>query len=187
MPTSASRESELAAFYAKHANRLHRIVAARAHRLGDAVIDDACQFAWTTISGRPDVTLDARGLNWLATVAIRQAWDDGTRLQRERPAGGFQPTLPNEGVANRELPQPPADELDVLEQVANRIEHETRVQQPHTLLPRERRDLYLHACGFKYQEIAHMTRSTYTAVNRRITEARARLRRLTADTENDTT
>jgi hypothetical protein len=43
---------------------------------------------------------------------------------------------------------------------------------------RERRELLLSAGGYTYEEIATATTSTYTAVNRRITEGRARLRRV---------
>ena len=37
--------------------------------------------------------------------------------------------------------------------------------------------LYLKGIGYSYREIAQLTNSTYTAVNRRITEGRAALRR----------
>jgi DNA-directed RNA polymerase specialized sigma24 family protein len=44
------------------------------------------------------------------------------------------------------------------------------------LKPRERRDLLLLAGGHSYQQIAELTGSSYTAVNRRINEGRAHLR-----------
>ena len=63
--------------------------------------------------------------------------------------------------------------------VANTINHETqheRVQTCAALKPRERRDLFLHAAGYSYTEIADLTDSTYTAVNRRLTEGRRLLK-----------
>jgi DNA invertase Pin-like site-specific DNA recombinase len=45
------------------------------------------------------------------------------------------------------------------------------------LKPREREALYLKGLGYSYNEIARLTGATYTAVNRRITEGRAALRR----------
>ena len=45
------------------------------------------------------------------------------------------------------------------------------------LKPREREALYLFGLGYSYHEIAQITNATYTAVNRRITEGRAALRR----------
>ena len=48
------------------------------------------------------------------------------------------------------------------------------------LKPAERQALGLQACGYDYREIAAITGATRTAVNRRITEGRARARRLHA-------
>jgi hypothetical protein len=49
------------------------------------------------------------------------------------------------------------------------------------LKPSERQALYLKGLGYTYREIMRLTGSTYTAVNRRITEGRAALRRQTSD------
>src|SRR5690242_11830682 len=59
-----------------------------------------------------------------------------------------------------------------------RIQHDVRIRDLASLKPRERDALYLKALGLSYQEIGELTSSTYMAVNRRITEGRARLRRL---------
>jgi DNA-directed RNA polymerase specialized sigma24 family protein len=56
-----------------------------------------------------------------------------------------------------------------------------RAQAFRQLKPREREALFLKALGYSYNEIARLTDSTYTAVNRRLTEGRARLRRLARD------
>jgi DNA-directed RNA polymerase specialized sigma24 family protein len=45
------------------------------------------------------------------------------------------------------------------------------------LKPKEREALYLFGLGYSYDEIAQLTQATYTAVNRRITEGRAALRK----------
>jgi DNA-directed RNA polymerase specialized sigma24 family protein len=60
----------------------------------------------------------------------------------------------------------------------DRIEHAERLLAMQTLKPREREALYLKGAGYSYDEIARLTGATYTAVNRRITEGRAALRRL---------
>jgi len=49
------------------------------------------------------------------------------------------------------------------------------------LKPREREALYLKGLGYSYREIMRLTGSTYTAVNRCITEGRAALRRHMGD------
>jgi DNA-directed RNA polymerase specialized sigma24 family protein len=77
-----------------------------------------------------------------------------------------------------ELPEPAAAEPAADEQALARIEHAELVADLRTLKPRERRDLYLQALGYRYSEIAAATGSSYTAVNRRLSEGRARLRAL---------
>jgi DNA-directed RNA polymerase specialized sigma24 family protein len=70
---------------------------------------------------------------------------------------------------------PGVDPADAMFRKALREEQAADLRQ---LKPRERRDLLLHAAGYRYDEIAEMTGSTYTAVNRRLTEGRAHLRDL---------
>jgi hypothetical protein len=54
------------------------------------------------LSRRPDITLDERGLPWLVTVAIHQAWQLAS-IADEVPVGSFQAGTPGEG---NELPEP---------------------------------------------------------------------------------
>src|SRR4051794_31458326 len=68
-----ARGERVAAFFAAHATRLRDRVRAGA-RAPEPVVEDACQTAWTILLRRPDVTLDERGLGWLTTVAVREAW-----------------------------------------------------------------------------------------------------------------
>jgi RNA polymerase sigma factor (sigma-70 family) len=166
------RRERVGAFFAAHAMRLQGSVRAAA-RAPEPIIEDACQTAWAILLRRPDITLDDRGLLWLATVAIREAWRHASTA-RETPAGGFQGAIPGDG----ELAEPAhPDDRSAEQRALMRIEHDERVQALATLRPREREALYLHGLGYSYQEIAKLTQSSYTAVNRRITEGRAALRR----------
>ena len=88
--------------------------------------------------------------------------------------GAIRSGVPAEG----ELAEPEAAEPGPAEQALARDEHARRVTDLRTLKARERRELYLQALGYGYDEIAALTGSTYTAVNRRLTEGRAQLRRL---------
>src|SRR3954453_16631748 len=93
--TSQRREEQTAALYAAPAERLTLAVRRRVHRVGDEVIEDACQIAWATLLRRPDITLDSQGLSWLATVAVHEAWRLGS-IPREQPAGTLTtPAEPN--------------------------------------------------------------------------------------------
>jgi len=173
--TKPQRDAQIALFYAEHAPGLERAVARRVHA-PHATIEDACQAAWMILLRRPDVTLDQRGLAWLATVASREGWRSMSD-HHEVPAGAFRPGDPEPGV----WPEPFSDASDPADRVIAREHHTQRAADFARLKPRERQALYLQALGHRYQEIAALTDSTYTAVNRRIAEGRARLRALAHD------
>jgi DNA-directed RNA polymerase specialized sigma24 family protein len=161
--STSARAEQIAAFYARHADRLQRIVAAHVNAPAHT-IEDACQNAWAILMRRDDITLDDRGGRWLTIVAIHEGWRlvSGTH---DVPMGD-------------ELPEPAGAAPSADEQAIARIEHAQRVADLRTLKARERRDLYLQALGYRYKEIADLTASSYTAVNRRLAEGRAHLRRL---------
>ena len=93
--------------------------------------------------------------------------------------GSIRAELPERG----ELSEPASAEPPLNQQVLARVEHTQRVADLRALKPRERRDLYLHALGYRYNEIAQATGSSYTAVDRRLKEGRAQLRRLARERE----
>jgi DNA-directed RNA polymerase specialized sigma24 family protein len=150
--TTSARAEQIATFYARHADRLHHIVAANAHA-PEQTIEDACQHAWAILLRRPEVTLERGGFAWLATVAIREAWRLASRA-REIPVGAYLPGDPEPGI----VPEPPADNADPADRVAAREQHAQRVQDLARLKPREREALYLKALGHSYQEIAALSR-----------------------------
>ena len=81
MTTTSARAEQIATFYARHADRLHHIVAANA-RAPEQTIEDACQHAWAILLRRPEVTLDRGGFAWLATVAMRRGHQVSRRRQK---------------------------------------------------------------------------------------------------------
>jgi DNA-directed RNA polymerase specialized sigma24 family protein len=168
---TTQRREALGAFYAEHHRELAGRVQRRARGAGAAAVADACAYAWLQLARRADVRLDRGGLAWLALVASQEAW----RLSapgRERPAGLFLAEIDHE----RELPEPAGPAADPLERVIEREHHHARVDRFAHLAAVERRALLLQAGGYSYHEIAAMTASSYTAVNRRLTEGRNRLR-----------
>jgi DNA-directed RNA polymerase specialized sigma24 family protein len=169
-----ARSEQIATFYAQHAARLRRIVAG-AVRTNTDTIEDACQTAWTILIRRDDVTLDDRGAAWLTKVAIHEAFRLAGGERTEAPAGGFLPLT--RASESGELPEPERPGLDVENQVAARIQLAERREDLRQLKPQDRLALYLKGMAYSYAEIMTMTDATYTAVNRRITEGRAELRR----------
>jgi RNA polymerase sigma factor (sigma-70 family) len=171
---SPERRDEIGAFFAANATRLHNAVR-RSARAPEQTIEDACQAAWTILLRRPDITLDERGLAWLVTVATHHAWELAS-IADETPVGGFQGGAT--GHDAEQMLEPAArDDRSAEQRALARIEHDERVEALATLKPREREALYLKGLGYSYREIAKLTNSTYTAVDRRIKEGRAALRR----------
>jgi DNA-directed RNA polymerase specialized sigma24 family protein len=170
--TIRGRRESLAGFYSTHHRNVEAVVRYRARSADDAIVADACATAWLKLVRRTDIHLDHRGAAWLKLIATREPWQLMDRGE-ELLAGVF--------LTDPDHPDEIADPVTLEgDPVANAINHETqreRVELFAGLKPRERRDLLLLAGGFKYAEVAHLTGSTYTAVNRRITEGRARLRR----------
>jgi DNA-directed RNA polymerase specialized sigma24 family protein len=167
--TSSERREQISAFYARHATRLQERVRRHAH-VPEQTIEDACQHAWTILVRRRDIRLDAAGFSWLATVAIREAWHRDA--VPETPIGAFQGP-PHDHDCDRSEP-PARDDRSAEDRALERIEHTERIGTLATLKPREREALTLQGLGYSYREIARLTDSTYSAVNRRITEGRVR-------------
>jgi DNA-directed RNA polymerase specialized sigma24 family protein len=167
------RREEVGAFFAREAGRLRRIVASRV--IADPhTIEDACAYAWERLAGDPSVELDCGGVAWLATVAIREGWRLTAIGRRESPISAAAATSEHDDRAGFD-----ADRRGGGEDTLSRVEYDERVIAFRTLKCRERRDLFLQALGYRYEEIAAMTGSSYTSVNRRLTEGRAQLRRRT--------
>jgi DNA-directed RNA polymerase specialized sigma24 family protein len=180
--TSDSRvpAHDIAELYHRHHRDLERAVTA-AVRAPREVIEDACQNAWAImLRSRPR---RATWFAWLKVVAIRQAWEQCARLRSEKPAGAFISPHASE-VGAGEYPDPPADTVDVPDQVAERIQHLQRLTDLAAIKPNDRRTLYLIGLGYRYSEIMQITGASYTAVNRRITEGRRALRKLEREREN---
>ncbi len=94
-PLTQNRSHQLAALYTEHHATLQRHIA---HRVNAprALIEDACQTAWTRLAARHDIAIatdHARG--WLHTVALREAWALAGDRQLTDPLG-HPPSSPNE-------------------------------------------------------------------------------------------
>ena len=170
MAIPASRDEQMTRFYLDHADRLRPSIAKKVPGLDDAVIDDACAFAWETLVRRPDIDLGSYyAYWWLYKVALRQAWALGRRRHREQPIGGL-------NGADEDSLEPVDLDSDVADVVTERIEHASMREVLGRLHWRERRELALFAYGLSYEEIATVTGTSYTAVNRWMARGRNALR-----------
>jgi DNA-directed RNA polymerase specialized sigma24 family protein len=93
----------------------------------------------------------------------------GRRQRYEQSAGGM-------SGADDKRPEPVADEEDIVDVVADRVEQATIRTVLGELHWRERRELLLYAHGLSYEEIAEVTGTSYTAVNRWLARGKKALR-----------
>ena len=170
MAIPADRDEQITRFYLDHAGRLRHAIGRKTCGLGNAIIDDACAFAWETLLGRPDIDLGHhQAYWWMYKVALRRAWTLGRRRHREQPIGGL-------NGADEDMLEPIGPDSDVADLVADRIDRATMHEVLGRLHWRERRELLLFAHGLSYDEIAQVTGTSYTAVNRWIVRGKTALR-----------
>jgi DNA-directed RNA polymerase specialized sigma24 family protein len=159
------RSDELASLYVQFAGRLARIVGG-CFDASDAVIEDACQAAWTRLIEHRRRMILGTAPGWLIRTALHEARrlsllearDDSLELELGEDPG----QAPG-------LPAPGSDEL-----VARR----ERLRSVGALPTRQQRLVWLLALGLSYDEMAWHEQCTSRTVHRQLERARRRLRAL---------
>ncbi len=155
--------ADLGELYGLLATRLERIVR-RDVRAPDAVIEDACQFAWSgLVKHRERVRRDA-ALSWLATTAIREAI---RLIRRDDRDQSLEAAIEVAGdvLVQANLPGP-EELLDQLE----------RLERLGALPIRQQRLLWLQGLGLSYDEMAAHEGCTTRTVERQLLRAKGSLR-----------
>ncbi len=163
------RGDEGALFRRHHESLVHAV--ARSVNASEELIEDACQNAWVTLLRcQPERTPAL--FAWLRTVAVHQAY----RLSRQERRDARWEDLARDGEWERLI----GSSLSLEDAIEARRALETVAALP----PLQRDDLALLIAGFSYQEIAtHGGRQRSLGnVNKRLTKARARIRRREAAT-----
>jgi RNA polymerase sigma factor (sigma-70 family) len=154
----------VADLYASFSLHLKRIVELDV-QAPEAVIEDACQFAWARLLLQRDVEQRAAPA-WLARTAAREALN---QLHRTRAETSLEEILEkSEGV----LAQSEMDEA---------IEARDRLRILRRLPCRQQRLLWLHGFGFNYEEMATHERCTRRTIERQLLRGRRSLRSATAE------
>jgi DNA-directed RNA polymerase specialized sigma24 family protein len=135
-------------------------------RGSEAVVEDACQFAWGKLVHHRARVSEEAALSWLAQTAIHEAFKLSRRRARE-------PSL--EDALERGA-EPVAATPEPWELLAQR-ELIARVRK---LAIRPQRFVWLRALGLSYAEMAASERCTTRTVERQLTRAREELRRSSA-------
>jgi RNA polymerase sigma factor (sigma-70 family) len=143
--------------------RLERIVR-RGIQAPDAVIEDACQFAWSRLVHHKDRVHSETALGWLVKTAVHEAFKLVRRAARDLSLelaieqGGEVVSL-----ASRLGPSELCEQRERLGAIAS-------------LPAQQQRAVWLHAAGFSYAEIASRDGCTTRTVERQLGTARRELR-----------
>ncbi len=154
--------------YRLHHESLVRVVRRRVGG-SDALIEDACSFAWTQLlchqpERRPEL------FGWLCTVAIHEAYRLSDVERRDdrldvRIAGR------GHGVASR------AESVEDLRAgLEGQLEARTALSRVAKLCPRQRKLFGLQIAGLSYRQIATVTGDSVRTVDRQLRRAHARVR-----------
>jgi RNA polymerase sigma factor (sigma-70 family) len=151
------RSREVDAIYSQYSGDLRRIVRSNL-TLTDDVLDDACQFAWSTLLIAGPSLAKGVELRWLVTTATREAL---RLLRRNRSETEWS-----------ELPFANTHSDPTLESVELR----GRLAEVARLPARQQQFVWLHGLGYEYTEISAATGATTRTVERQLMKARRNLR-----------
>jgi RNA polymerase sigma factor (sigma-70 family) len=156
-------EDEVGELYASLALRLRQIVGGRV-QAPDAVIDDACQFAWSTLVRHRARIRRETALAWLATTAVREALK---LLRSQRRELSWQDVAEHGADRNRHAVVTPLEEV---------VEQRARLDTIRTLPERQQRLVWLQGLGLSYTEMAGYTGASPRTVERQLLRAKRALR-----------
>jgi RNA polymerase sigma factor (sigma-70 family) len=165
-PTPSSDPLNVDALYRSLSLRLARIVRGDVNA-PEAVIEDACQFAWSRLVCHAGRVRQETVLPWLARTAIHEAFKLVRRERRELSLdrGAEAECLTATLVAPHLAPEAI-------------VEYRMRLDVVARLSARQQRMLWLHALGLSYEEIALSTGATTRTVERQLLRAKKSVRRM---------
>jgi len=154
---------DIDALYVQLADRLERIVRMDV-RASDAVIEDACQFAWSRLVHSAGRVRSECVLSWLAKTAVHEAFKLIRRERRELSLELAADQIP--GLILGAVSAGP-DEL---------LEQRERLESIRRLPERQQRMLWLQGIGLSYADIALSTGCTTRTVERQLLRAKQAMR-----------
>ena len=162
----SSRFEAIATYYALEADELLRAVR-RALTGPDAMIEDACSFAWCQLLSNDQVELDNHAFGWLYCVAIREGYRLADKARRAPPMG-----------VRSDLVVDAIQGSDPAEASSRRVTHMQRAALVRQIAPRKRQLVLLQAAGFTYVEISQITGDSIRTIDRQLRRARRTIRAL---------
>jgi RNA polymerase sigma factor (sigma-70 family) len=158
---------EVADLYGALAGSLRRIVAGQV-TAPDAVIEDACQFAWSTLLRHRDRVRRQTALGWLARTALNEAFK---LIRSERRELSLDELLERVGAHN-------APPWALTPSVEEQVEQRARLASLSALPERQQRAIWLQGLGFSYTEMTGCTGWSRRTVERQLMRAKRTLHTL---------
>jgi RNA polymerase sigma factor (sigma-70 family) len=169
MATSVAENAgalDVEALYGALARRLEQIVRVDV-RASDAVIEDACSFAWIRLLHHRHRVHRETVVPWLARTAIREAFK---LLGSDRGALSLEAEL-------EQLDESPEDWLAAgAPEPHDVVEQRERLAELGRLPQRQQRVMWLQGFGLSYAEIADREGCTLRTVERQLLRAKDRVR-----------
>jgi RNA polymerase sigma factor (sigma-70 family) len=157
---------DLAELYNALSGRLERIVRGRV-RGSDALIEDACQFAWSRLVHHGNRVRRDTALGWLAKTAFHEAFRMSRRQARELPLDG---DFEQASMLQRRTPG-----------LGELVEQRQALAAIRGLPPRQQRILWMRGLGLSYGEMALHESCSRRAVERQLMRGRRTLSELSAE------
>jgi RNA polymerase sigma factor (sigma-70 family) len=153
---------DVAELYETHAGRLCQRVRL-AVRAPEAVIEDACQFAWSRLCHHRARVRREAALAWLVQTAVHEAFK---LLRREGRELSLDALLEDAGDTPQFRAGVALDEL---------VEQRARLDSIGSLPERQQRLIWLQGLGLSYAEMAGETGATTRTVERQLLRAKRAL------------
>jgi RNA polymerase sigma factor (sigma-70 family) len=128
-----------------------------------AVVEDACQVAWTRLLDHGDRVSRDRAVAWVITTAVHEVFKLTRRGAREL---SLEHLAEEAGEVHVRRAAPSVEET---------LEPRLRLELLTALPERQQRLLWLQGVGLDYREIASRTGTTVRTVERQLAKARRRL------------
>lgn len=158
---------DVAALYARSADLVRHSVRGEVAAC-EAVIDDACQFAWGRLLHHRERVRRDRAVSWLITTALHEAFK---LIRRDDREVSLEALVEDTGDLHISRAAPAPDEV---------VEPRLRLELLRELPERQERLVWLQGLGFDYPEMSTETGMTIRTVDRQLVKARRALRALDA-------
>jgi RNA polymerase sigma factor (sigma-70 family) len=162
---------DVARLYVEESVRVRRIVRMSV-TAPPAVIEDACQVAWSRLLIHRARLRRESARAWLVRVAVREAIKS---IQRERRERSLEALLEQSGRSAADGSADPGMTLPTPALIEDLVEQKNRLESIRALPERQRRLVWLQGLGLSYREMAGETGMTRRTVERQLMRARSSL------------